>query len=122
MTCMRANSVGKFSRIGAISVLCFCGGSQAQQPPQPQTATSPEKGGATRAAGGVTKSVSESGSSATVACESPIELLVTDPKGRRTGADPPARRSYDELPGACYASAGAGGAGTRSAEVDPADS
>src|SRR5258708_11334077 len=75
-SCMRANSVGKFSRIAAISVLCFCGGSQAQQPPQPQTATSPEKGGATRAAGGVTKSVSESGSSVTVACESPIELLV----------------------------------------------
>src|SRR5260370_42636330 len=106
MTCMRANSVGKFSRIGAISVLCFCGGSQAQQPPQPQTATSPEKGGATRAAGTITKSVSESGSSVTVACESPIELLVTDPQGRKTGGDPTAHRSYDDIPGAYYESAG----------------
>ncbi len=117
---MRSNSVGKFSRIAAISILCFCGGSQAQQPPQPQTATSPEKGGATRAAGSVTKSVSESGSSLTVACESPIELLVTDPQGRKTGGDPTAHRSYDEIPGAYYESAGIEDAETGAAESNPA--
>lgn len=118
--CMKTNSVVKLSRIVALAILCFCGGSRAQQPPQPQTAISSEKGGAAKAAGHVTEAAPGSESSVTVACQSPIELLVTDPKGRRTGGDPLEHYSYDEIPAAYYESAGIEDDETGAGESNPA--
>ena len=94
-------------------------GLQAQQPPSPQTATSPQKSAAAGVPGRASKSAPKEESSVTVACNSTVELLLTDPSGKRTGGDPILQRSYDEIPSAYYESAGIEDAQAGAVESDP---
>lgn len=42
----------------------------------------------------------------TITFHSPVQLLLTDPQGRRLGTDPIADQSFDEIPGAYYEAGG----------------
>jgi len=42
----------------------------------------------------------------TISFHSPVQLLLTDPQGRRLGTDPIAGQSFDEIPGAYYDAGG----------------
>jgi hypothetical protein len=101
-----------------ILVLAACAVAQTQQP-RPLTAISPQKGGAGQAAGRVTQSPPEAQTSIVIACESAVELMLVDPKGRRLGGDPNAHKAYEEIPAAYYDSVGLEDDETGALEEDP---
>src|SRR5260370_11405213 len=115
----RISSIRKRSPILTLAILCSCRGSEVQEPQQPQTAISREKGGAVKPPGRVSVAPPQEGVSAvTVACQSPVELLAIDPQGRRLGED--AQKEYDEIPGGYYENVGIADNDTGAQESDPA--
>ena len=98
-------------------IVCACALAQTPQT-RPLTAVSPQKGGAVRL-GQVMQSPPEPQSSIMIACESRVELMVVDPKGRKLGGDPNAHKSYDEIPAAYYEAAGLEDDETGAPEDDP---
>ena len=105
----------------AVIILSVYALGQSQQP-RPLEAVSPRKGGSAQAAGQVTQSPPEKQSSIMISCESPVDLMLSDPAGRRLGADPTARMEYQEIPAAYYESVGLEDDETGAAEDDPAKS
>jgi hypothetical protein len=56
----------------------------------------------------------------TIACQSAVDLMITDPQGRRLGDDPIAHAHYDEIPRAYYEAGGIDDDETGAPEEDPA--
>jgi hypothetical protein len=56
----------------------------------------------------------------TIKFHSPVELLLTDPQGRRLGTDPVTGQSFDEIPGAYYEAGGLEDDETGEPDDDPA--
>ncbi len=56
----------------------------------------------------------------TISCQPGVDLMITDPKGRRLGDDPLAHAHYDEIPNAYYEAGGIDDDETGEPEEDPA--
>lgn len=56
----------------------------------------------------------------TIACQSAVDLMITDPQGKRLGDNPIAHTHYDEIPNAYYEAGGLDDDETGASEEDPA--
>ena len=87
---------------------------------QQGTTTGSKPGSAMRAVEPATVTSSPEPASMTIVCQSAVDLMITDPQGRRLGDDPIAHANYDEIPSAYYEAGGIDDDETGAPEEDPA--
>ena len=95
------------------ALLCVAG--MAQQ----ATAAGSAPGSAIKAVKPATATIAPEPASMTITCQSAVDLMITDPQGKRLGDNPIAHTHYDEIPNAYYEAGGIDDDETGASEEDP---